>query len=151
MTTVSAQFNRDANHVPIDGLGFTDTKEITYVASTTGATGATTLFTVTGTVAVRVFAICSTLLDQTGATATLEVGITGNTAAVIAQTAATAIDAGEIWYGTNPPTVGVMPNQLILAGTDIIQTIAGNTVKEGVLTYYCLWYPISSNGNVVAA
>jgi hypothetical protein len=151
MTTVSAQFNRDANHIPIDGLGFTETKAITYVAGTTGALGATTLFTVTGTVAIRMFAVCSTLLDQTGATATLEVGIVGNTAAIIAQSNATTIDEGEIWYGTNPPTVGVLPGQLILAGTNIVQTIAGNTVKEGVLTYYCLWYPISSNGNVVAA
>ena len=153
MTSVQAAFSRDENFVPIQALGFTQTKTITYVASTTGATGETTLFTVTGTVAVRVFAYCSALLDQTGATSTIEVGVTEgtNTAAIIAQTGAIAIDAGEIWYGTNPPNVGVMPNQLILVDTDIVQTIAGNTVKQGVLTYYCLWFPISSDGNVVAA
>ena len=148
---IQSAFLRDANFVPITTLGLTVSKAITYVAGTTGATGATTLFTVTGAIAVKVFAVCSVLLDQTGATATLEVGITANTAAIIAQTAATVIDAGEIWYGTTPPTVGVMPSQLILSGTDIIQTIAGNSVKEGVLTYYCLWAPISSDGNCVAA
>lgn len=142
---------RDANGVPITNMGLIANKAITYLAATTGATGATTLFTVTGTIAVQVFGVCSVLLDQTGATATLEVGIVGNTAAIIAQTAATVIDAGEIWYGTTPPTVGVLPSQLILAATDIIQTIAGNTVKEGVLTYYALWNPISSDGNLVAA
>lgn len=144
-------FNRDANHVPITNLGLVTSKEITYAAATTGATGVTTLFTVTGTVAVRVFAVCSALLDQTGATATLEVGIVDLTAGIIAQTGATAIDAGEIWYGTNPPIVGVLPSTQILAGTNIIQTIAGNTVKQGVLTYYCIWSPISEDGEVVAA
>ena len=147
--TSRGAFKRDDNAVPITGLGLIASKAITYVAGTTGATGATTLFTITGTVAVNVFAVCSGV-DLTGA-GTLEVGITGNTAAVIAQTAATAIDLGEIWYGTNPPTVGVMPNQLILAGTNIIQTIAGNTVTAGTLTYYCCWTPVSTDGNIVAA
>ena len=151
MTSVQAAFSRDENFVPIQALGFTQTKAITYAAATTGATGATTLFTVTGAVAATFFAVCSADLDQTGATATLEIGISGNTAAVAAQTAATAIDSGEIWYGTSPPTVGVMPSQLILAGTNVIQTIAGNTVKQGTLTFYCLWFPISTDGNVVAA
>ena len=147
--TSRGAFVRDDNSVPITGLGLIASKAITYVAGTTGAVAATTLFTVTGTVAIQVFAVCSGV-DLTGS-GTLEVGIAGNTAAVIAQTAATAIDLGEIWYGTNPPTVGVMPNQLIVAGTDIIQTIATNTVTAGTLTYYCLWYPISTDGNLVAA
>ncbi len=149
MTTVASAFTRDANHVPITNLGLVATKAITYSALTTGAVGITTLFTITGTVAVRVFAVCSGV-DLTGS-GTLEVGISGNTAAVIAQTAATVIDVGEIWYGTTPPTVGVMPSQLILAGTDIIQTIGTNTVTAGTLTYYVLWNPISEDGNVVAA
>lgn len=147
--TTRGAFPRDDNDVPITGIGLIATKAITYVGATTGAVGATTLFTITGNVAIRVFAVCSGT-DLTGS-GTLEVGISGNTAAIIAQTAATAIDVGEIWYGTNPPTVGVMPNQLILAGTDIIQTIATDTVTAGTLTYYCLWYPISTNGNVTAA
>lgn len=48
MTQVPATFTRDANHVPITNLGLTTSKAITYVGGTTGATGATTLFTVTG-------------------------------------------------------------------------------------------------------
>lgn len=147
--TIAAYFNRDANHVPITELGLLDTKAITYAALTTGAVGTTTLFTVTGVVAVRVFAVCSGT-DLTGS-GTLELGIAGNTAAIAAQTAATAIDVGEIWYGTNPPTVGVLPAILILSGTDIIQTIASATVTAGTLTFYCLWTPISTDGNLVAA
>lgn len=146
---IQAAFQRDANHIPIQGLGLTDGKSITYSALTTGAVGTTTLFTTTGTVAVRIFAVAGSI-DLTGS-GSLEVGIAGNTAALIAQTAATAIDAGEIWYGTNPPTVGVLPGQFILAGTDIIQTIASATVTAGTLSYYVLWFPISSDGNLVAA
>jgi len=150
MTTIASQFNRDANHVPITDLGFTETKAITYVASTTGAVGATTLFTVTGVVAVRIFGIVSGA-DLTG-TGTLEVGIAGNTAALIAQTTGTALDIGEIWIDTGPATIELLPGLSILAaGTDIIQTIAGNTITAGTITYYCLWFPISTDGNVVAA
>lgn len=140
---------RDANFVPISELGLISNKAITYVAGTTGAVGPTTLFTVTGTVALRIFAVTSGV-DLTGS-GTLEVGIANNTAALIAQTAATAIDVGEIWYGTNPPTVGILPGIFVLAGTDVIQTIGTNTVTAGTLTFYCLWTPISQDGNVVAA
>ena len=152
MSIIESSFSRDANGVPITTLGVTATKSITYLAASTGATGATTLFTVTGCVAVRVFGVCSVLLDETGATATLEVGIVGNTAALIAQTSATAIDANEVWIDTAPATIEALPALSIIgAGQDIIQTIAGNTVKEGTLAYYCVWAPISSDGNVVAA
>lgn len=149
MTTNASSFTRDANFVPITNLGLIVSKAITYVGSTTGAVGATTLFTVTGTVSARVFAVAS-VADLTGS-GTLEVGIAGNTAAIIAQTAATVIDVGEIWYGVTPPTVGVLPAILVLADTNVIQTIATNTVTAGTLTYYCLWTPVSSAGDVIAA
>lgn len=99
---------------------------------------------------VTVFAVCSE--DLAGASATVEVGISGNTAAIIAQSVGTTIDTGEIWYGTNPPTVGVMPGDKILTGsTNIIQTIATANVTDGTLTYYCLWVPLTVGASVVAA
>ena len=148
--SVGAVFSRDENFVPIQGLGFTGTKAITLATATTGATGATTLFTVTGVVAVRLFGVVSGL-DVTG-TGTIEAGIVGNTAALLAQTTGTDLDVGEIWIDTGPATVELLPALSILAaGTDIIQTIAGSTLNAGTLTYYCLWFPISSDGNVVAA
>lgn len=150
MTTVASAFNRDANHVPITNLGLMETKAITYVAGTTGAVGATTLFTVTGVVAVRLFGVVSGA-DVTG-TGTIEAGISGNTAALLAQTTGTALDVGEIWVDTVPATVEALPAlQILAAGTDIIQTIAGSTLDTGTITYYCLWNPISDDGNVVAA
>lgn len=147
--TNSSAFMRDANYVPIQGLGLTVTKEITYVAGTTGATGAATLFTVTGDVALRIFALCSADLTSGGA-ATIEVGIAGNTAALLAQTTATGIDSGEWWVDTGPATVESMPGQFLVSD-DVIQTIGTTTISGGVLKYYCLWIPLSNDGNVVAA
>lgn len=141
-------FPRDANRVPISNLGLIASKAITFVAGTTGAIGATTLFTVTGTVAVRIFAVCSGSL--TGATATTEVGVSGNTAALIAQTTATNITNGKVWVDTGPASVELLPSHAVVAA-NITQTIATAAVSGGTLTYYCVWNPISTDGNVVAA
>lgn len=142
-------FTRDGNFVPIDSLGLTASKAITYSTLTTGATGATTLFTVTGTVAIRVFALCST--DLTGAGATLEVGVSGNTASIISQTTGTTIDSGEFLSSNLTPASVLALPAIQLTATDVIQTIATNPVTGGVLTYYCVWVPISSDANVVSA
>lgn len=150
MTSVNAAFSRDENFVPIQGLGFTATKAITFSALTTGAVGTTTIFTVTGVVAVRLFGVVSGT-DVTGS-GTIEAGISGNTAALLAQTTGTTLDVGEIWIDMGPATVELLPTLSILAaGTDIIQTIATDTLTAGTLTYYCLWFPISTDGNLVAA
>lgn len=146
---IDQSFQRDANSVPITGLGLVGSKAITYSALTTGATGATTLFTVTGVVAVRIFAIVSGT-DLTGS-GTLEVGISGNTAALMTQVAATALDVGEIWNDSVPSTVEALSALQILTATDIIQTIATNTVTAGTLTYYCAWFPLSQSASVVPA
>lgn len=150
MAVIPSTFSRDANRVPIWTKGIVLSKSITYLTASTGATGATTLFTVTGDVMVEIFAVCS--VDLTGAGATLEVGIAGNTAALIAQTTGTTIDVGEIWATTSPATVLTEPAWKILTNsTNIIQTIATAAVDTGSLTYYCLWVPISTTGNVVVA
>jgi hypothetical protein len=143
-------FNRDDNYVPIANEGFLASKAITYVAETTGATGSTVLFTVTGDVLVRVFAVCGVDLDSNGA-ATIEVGITGNTAGVIALTTATTIDAGEIWKDATPATIISVPSSQVLTGTSIRQKITDAAIKAGKLTYYCLWNPVSSDGDITAA
>ena len=148
MANITGTYQRDANRVPITNLGLTATKSITYSASTTGATGATTLFTVTGLVNIRLMAVCSTSLTGSG---TIEAGISGATAIAIAQTTGTDIDTGEIWLDTTPATNEAYPSGIILNGSDIIQTIATNTLTAGVLKYFCIWSPISSDGNVSAA
>ena len=145
--------NGVSNPSVLNTVGNVVSKAITYLAGSTGATGATTLFTVTGDVAVRVFGICTDLLDETGATATIEVGVTGLTAGLLPQVNANTIDANEIWHdGTVDAIVDTFPTQKVVPnGLDIIQTIAGNTIKQGLLTYYCTWEPLSSGANVVSA
>lgn len=134
------------------------TKEATFAGGTTNARGdqtgtgnPATLFTVTGTVMVVIFGHCTTLLA--GATATLEIGVTGNTAALIAQTVATDIDAGEVWRDATPAVSAETLNDplVIVAGADIIETVGTADITSGVITYYCLWLPLSADGNVVAA
>lgn len=153
MTQKEATFPRDGNGVPIWTEGLIASKAITYAAATTGAIGAATLFTVTGCVAVRVFAVCGDTITS-GGVPTLEVGISGATAVVIAQIAdATGIATDEIWLDATPTTkVEPMPSRLVIgAGQDIIQTIGTATLTGGSLTYYCVWAPISSDGDIVAA
>lgn len=151
MTILDSAFSRDANSVPIWTEGLIASKAITYVGATTGAVGTATLFTVTGCVCVRVWGVCG--LTLVGA-ATLEVGISGATAVVLAQIIdATTLATNELYLDATPTTaVEAMPSRLLIgAGQDIIQTIGSTAITAGQLTYYCVWAPISTDGNVVAA
>jgi len=146
------------NGTPVQAGWRIATKTATFAGGTLNARGdidgtgnPATLFTVTGTVMAVVFGHCTTNLD--GATGTVEVGVTGNTAAIIAQTTATDIDAGEVWRDTGPALGVELLNdpQVIVGGADIIETCGTANVTAGVITYYCLWLPLSSDGDVTAA
>ena len=121
----------------------------------TGAQAAYTIFTVTGDVCVQVFGLCQVLLDSGGA-ATIELGIAGNTAALIAQTTATDLDAYETWQDAtpeaNPGAVSLDSRGFVVAnGADIILTIGAADLTAGDVDFICRWWPISTNGNVVEA
>ena len=165
MPKVSASFYRDANHVPVWTDGFIAKKSVTFLGDTTdawgndgGALDNSALFTVTGVVRARVFGVCSTSLAGAG---THAVGIAGATTIYLPTEAATDINAGDLV--ANNATVGaylILGEQAAAAdnfpeyalnGQDIILTIAGGAnIESGVIDYYCLWVPWSSNGNVVA-
>lgn len=139
----------------LNDLGIQVKKTITFDGGTPNAIGdfdgsgnPATVFTVTGEVMLKVFGHCTTLLD--GASATLELGIAGNTAALIAQTTATDVDADEIWIDTAPSTVETLPNYSVLVnGTDVILTVATANITSGVIDFYGYYVPISSDGRVV--
>ncbi len=146
---MAAPLQRDANRRTVDNNeAFLLSSRWTFSALTTGAATTHTLFTVTGDVLANVFAVCST--DVTGS-GTGEVGVTGNTAILIAQTTGTAIDAGEVWQN-NTPTVGVgaaLGNaKPITNGLDILLTIATDTFTAGVVTFYCIWRPLSTGASI---
>lgn len=151
MSQITQNLMRDASFVPIWTDGLIVSKTIAYDGTAgkgLSSASPTTLFTVTGDVIVVVFAICSEDLTSAG---NIEVGISGNTAALIAQTTAANIDNGEVWVDTSPATVESLPGAKLLAnGTDVIETISAD-VTDGTLTYYCLWRPLSGTSNVVAA
>lgn len=143
---------------PLDGYEVAVSKPGVFVG--TGAlrgdkdTGhTTTLFQVNGDVIVRIFGVCT--VDVAGASGTLEVGVTGNTAALIAMTTATDIDAGKIWSDTTP-TLGVdtlasvLGPFLVVNGSDIIETVKTTDLSGGNIYYVCMWKPLTPGSNVIA-
>jgi len=162
MKTESA-FYRDANRVPITNLGLITKKTITFAGATAdawgndgGALDAGAIFTVTGIVKVQLLAECTT--DLVGG-ATIEVGISGNTAIFLPQETDTEIDDGEMWLNNATPATSYVIGEeeaaadnlpiYLLNGTDIIFTVSGaNDVDSGVLDFYAIWSPISSDADV---
>ena len=110
-----------------------------------------TLFTVTGTVAVKLFGICT--VNLAGNSATLEVGTALSTAGLIAQTTATDIDANEIWHDATPDAsieLSSVATEKIVS-QNIIETAATANITAGNIYYICSWYPLTPNANVVSA
>lgn len=130
-------------------------QEITFDGGTVNAIGdydgtanPATLFSVTGAVAVRIVAYCTTSL--TGASATLEVGTAKGTADIIAQTTGTDIDENEIWHDASPDAsveaLTVAPENIVIQ--DIIATAATANITAGVIKFVALWKPITKDGNL---
>lgn len=131
-------------------------KTITFAGGTTNDVGdydgtgnPATLFTVTGEVLAYIVPVCKTNLA--GASATLEVGVAGATAALVAQTTATDIDADEGWFAATPTLAVANTAQYHVLGLNVIQTVGTANITAGVIDYYLFWKPLSDDGNVVAA
>ena len=165
MATIASTFYRDGNRIPITTDGIITKRTITFAGATAdewgndgGALDGGALYTVTGLVFCKLIAVCTT--DLTGTSATIEVGITGDTAIFMPIETATQIDAGQIWLndagnatyaiiGEETAAADNLP-EYALNGNDIILTVKTADVETGVLDFYCIWRPISSDGNVVA-
>ncbi len=137
-----------------DSVGNIVRHSVTFTAAGDGAVGAHNLFTVTGDVEARITAFCKTTLTiQVGAT--LEVGIAGATAAIIAQTAGDAIDVDEIWHDNAPDAKIELSSaaawNIISGGNDIIFTVGTDTIDTGQIDFYCEWKPLSDGATVVPA
>ena len=118
----------------------------------TGGTGnPATLFTVTGDVLVYIMGLCKASLI--GA-ATLEVGLTGNTAILLAQIANTTTLDINMNYLDATPAIGEGQAPVfhpISGGLDIIQTVGTANITAGEIDYYLFFRPLSSDGLVVAS
>lgn len=131
---------------------YTESKRVAFTgAAGLGAIGSVSLFTVTGDVRIEnIVAICKE--DLAGATATIAVGIAGNTAGLIASTTATDIDNGENWVDSAPATIEAsIVGRVIPAGADIIATIATANITDGTIDFYIEFTPLSTDGDIRAA
>jgi hypothetical protein len=127
--------------------------KVTSTITFSNDSGTVTVFTVTGDVKVKVTPICQTNIAS-AADGYLELGIASDVDAMIASTQGTAIGADEIWNDTSP-TSDIEPTDsercyTIAGGADIILTLSAQ-IDSGVITFYCEWEPLSSDGCVVAA
>jgi len=111
------------------------------------------LFTVTGSVWCLIVGFCTETTAVSGA-ATIEVGITGATAALIPQTLASLIANGDIWFDTSPTSSepqASIGGAFIGGGNDIFGTVGTANITDGTVTWACFWTPLSADGNVIAA
>ena len=147
-TTASQQI--DANYRTINSNeAILLSSEWTFVENLTGDAGNHTLFTVTGDVLVTTFGSCTT--DMVGSGTDFEVGVTGNTAGLIAQIAdVETLDDGDIYQDATPEvgTVALPSSRIIVGGLDILLKITNGDVTGGVVTFYCLWRPLSSGADI---
>ena len=106
-----------------------------------GTMASTKIFDVFGDVKVIVIGRVKTTLVGAG---TLEVGITGNTALVLAQVAdATTMAANDMWVDATVAEAGgfiatALPAATyIFNGNDIYEKVAGTDVSAGQMSYIC--------------
>lgn len=128
-------------------------KLLTFLGGTTdnlgdenGTADPYTVFKVTGTVIARIWGICG---DTLVGAATIELGISGAVAVLIAQIAdATDLIADEIWLDATPTTkVEAVPSQVILSA-DVILTLTTANITAGNITMYCMWEPVTQGSKV---
>ena len=114
-------------------------------------------FTVTGDVLVKVVGVVGgTGITCTSGTTTISIGTTENAAEIIAATTIDNADfaATDVWVDNNPgdDCETMDDNWVVIGGSaDIVMTRSVDDLTAGVLTLYCLWRPLSTDGNVVAA
>lgn len=123
------------------------TKVITFDGTAgAGAQGTVAVGTVSGAIVVeQCVGYCTT--DLAGASATIELGTSGVTNGLIAQTTATNIDAGEAWTDAGPSTLeGSVVNKVV--SDDIILTVGTADITAGVLEITIYWRPASQTGNL---
>lgn len=135
----------------------------TFVAGTTGAVAAHTLYTVTGQIWLdQISAFCGTTLTS-GGTPAITVGTASAVATLIpAPTGGAPGIVTNDWWPTavspqlvaNPLTVvtggTVVSSRFMLVAENIVLNIPVSTVTGGVLTFFLSWYPLSAGATCVA-
>ncbi|MCK9461417.1 MAG: hypothetical protein M0R80_17440 [Proteobacteria bacterium] len=107
-----------------------------------------TLFTVTGTVAMKLFGRCT--VDLAGAGGTVQIGTALSTAALIALTTGTDIKANELWHDATPDASIELSSVLTekIVNQNVIETVATANISSGNIQYVCLWRAITPGATV---
>lgn len=162
MVKVTNIDNSILSSTPLDAFNVLKCDPGTFAGGTANARGdkdgtkaVLPLFKVTGTVLVRIFGVCTATLVGAG---TIEVGMAGNTAGLIAQIAnATDLAIGEIWNDATPTEleIGLLasvlgPYIVTAEGTPktIDEKVGTADITAGGLHYILLWRPLSPDGKV---
>lgn len=133
----------------IAGTGLAEYNRVTFDAST-GKVGTFTLFTVTGTVAVKLYAAVEVDVAGSGS---IEVGTAITTGGLLATTTGTDLDAGEIWHD-NSPDASVEASTVTaekIVSQDIQVKVSSNTLTAGRIRFTAIWKPISEDSNLVSS
>jgi len=131
------------------------------MASATWNTAAShEVFTVTGTVRMWLWVLCTDTLTDAADAADIQFGVAGATDAFIAATAAAGkggagLAAGEVWCDATPADTYGNASSLILdkivsGGLDVGYEITGAALTGGSLEFHCVWVPLDDTGNVEA-
>lgn len=125
-----------------------------------GQAGTVAYFTVTGKVLIAfITPYCKGSLTQSAPTATIALGVTGNTTLICSAMNSEDLDLNEFWDANGGASQGVA-NGLLLdiaqkdltITDDILVTVGGaQDVTGGELEIVLYWVPLSSDANVVAA
>lgn len=141
----------------VESLNRNSTNYLSVTADFTSATWNTIakheVFTVTGTVRMRVLAEATG--NGAGATATIQMGTEDATSAWIGVTTITDFVTGELWYDTTPTTFSetlttAVLDKIVSGGKDVGYEIVTAAATGGGILFHCWWEPISSDGAVVA-
>lgn len=151
----------DANHFPhqaLDSYNSVTSRPSAFAGATTNARGdkdgtnvSYTLFNVSGDVLVRIYGVVTSTLVGAG---TIEVGVTGNTAGLIAQVAdATTLAASDFYYAATSTKIGatllsdILGPYIITNGLDILEKVGTADITAGNIYYVCLWRPLAPDAN----
>jgi hypothetical protein len=125
----------------------------------TTANSPITMFTVTGTVKLRITPVVTTPLTSTGATGTLALGLTSQAALFIAATTidGTKLHASEVWQSATPTTASKAALLNNSSGwyevhdDTIVIAIATNNMTAGGMRFDVDWIAVTAGATVVAA
>ena len=131
----------------------------TFTSSTWNTAATHEVFTVTGCVRMRMWAVCTGTLTDAADAAIIQFGVAGTTTAFIGATDAAGRNGQTLtdtwfWYDTSPDAANEATATAVLDhvvnGLDVGYEITGAALTGGSIVFHCVWEPINSTGNVAA-